>query len=194
MRTLLLYSALSNELEKVITEDVDYSITNGFLDYGKDYGISTFITDVAPSRTRLSGQKYEGHTATFQFMFQGGTTPESSITIRSIMCDVEDFIAALNNKQIKTTDEFEILPNGKIHRITDKSPRQVTDSSGVNIFVSHSVLVSSVIPLGKNENGRQIFSLNAAIAYYITGNAPITNANNSEPADNSELENIKQEE
>lgn len=194
MRTLLIYSALCNELEKVITEQVDYSINNGFIDYSKDYSISTYIADIAPTRIRLSGEKYEGHTATLQFIFQSGIDTDSVLTTRSIIQDVEDYLIQLQNQFMRTTNEFEILPNGKINRVKNEEDRQVKNADGVNLFVSNTSLVTSTIPLGKSENGRQLFSINAAIAYYITGNKPITNVNNSEPADNSELENIKQEE
>lgn len=170
MRTLLIYSALCNELKKVIIEDVDYEINNGFIDYSKDYNISTYIADIAPSLVRLSGQKYEGHTATLQFIFQSGTDTESVITTRSIIQDVEDYLAALQNKGMTTTKEFEILSNGKVHRVKKEEDRQVKDADGVNLFVSNTALVTSTISMGKSENGRQLFSINAAIAYYITGN------------------------
>lgn len=194
MRTLLIYSALCNELEKVITEQVDYEINNGFIDYSKDYNISTYIADIAPSRVRMSGKKYEGHTATLQFIFQSGIDTESVITTRSIIQDVEDYLAALQNKGMTTTREFEILPNGKVHRVKKEEDRQVQNADGVNLFVSNTALVTSTISMGKSENGRQLFSINAAIAYYITGNKPITTVDNEEPADNSTFENIKQEE
>lgn len=194
MRTLLIYSALCNELEKVITEQVDYEINNGFIDYSKDYNISTYIADIAPSRVRMSGKKYEGHTATLQFIFQSGIDTESVITTRSIIQDVEGYLAALQNKGMTTTREFEILPNGKVHRVKKEEDRQVQNADGVNLFVSNTALVTSTISMGKSENGRQLFSINAAIAYYITGNKPITTVDNEEPADNSTFENIKQEE
>lgn len=194
MRTLLIYSALCNELEKVITEQVDYEINNGFIDYSKDYNISTYIADIAPSRVRMSSKKYEGHTATLQFIFQSGIDTESVITTRSIIQDVEGYLAALQNKGMTTTREFEILPNGKVHRVKKEEDRQVQNADGVNLFVSNTALVTSTISMGKSENGRQLFSINAAIAYYITGNKPITTVDNEEPADNSTFENIKQEE
>lgn len=195
MRTLLIYSALCNELEKVITEQVDYSINNGFIDYSKDYSISTYIADIAPTRIRLSGEKYEGHTATLQFIFQSGIDTDSVITTRSIIQDVEDYLIQLQNQFMRTTNEFEILPNGKIHRVKTEEDRQVTDAYGVNLFVSNTSLVTSTITLGKSENGRQLFSINAAIAYYITGNHTAeTQVDTKEPADNSDDNNSKQEE
>lgn len=215
MRTLLIYSAMCNELPHAIQELVDYTINNGFLDYSKDYSISTYIADVAPSRTRLSGQKYEGHTATIQFLFQAGLTPDSVIETRSIIEDVETYLAELQNKQITTTNEYEILPTGKIHRVKTEEDRQVANANGIILAVSKTKLITATINVGKTENGRELFSLNAAIAYYIIGNNIVTppptpstgdddednnddtatnKANTEESADNSEEELITQEE
>lgn len=194
MRTLLIYSALCNELKSRITEQVDYSINNGFIDYSKDYSISTYIADIAPTRVRLSGEKYEGHTATLQLLFQSGIDTDSVLTTRSIIQDVEDYLAQLQNQFMKTTKEFEILPNGKIHRVKTEEERQVEDADGVNLFVSNASLITSTITLGKSENGRQLFSINAAIAYYITGNHTAeTQVDTEETADNSADNTNKQE-
>lgn len=190
MRTLVLYSALKNELPNCITEQVEYTINNGFLDYNKDYGISTYITDVRPTRVRLSGEKYEGHTATLQLLFLAGLTPDSVITTRSIIEDVESWLAELQNKKITTTSDFEILSNGKIHKVTDETDRQVQDATGIDLFISSTKLFTSTIQLGKTENGRELFSLNAAFSYYILGNhTDADDDTDNESAVGSESEN-----
>lgn len=208
MRTLLIYSALRKNLPAAITETVDYDIMNGFVDFNKDYQIGIYVSDVAPSRVRMSGQKYEGHTATVQLLFQSGLSTDSVYTTRSMIEDAENFLSSLQNAQIITQDNFELLDSGKIHRIKTEADRQIANARGIVLAISKTRLITASINIGKNENGREMFSLNAAIAYYIIGNNIVVtptntgdddttgdeeSADNSTSNDNSDLTDNSQE-
>lgn len=188
MRTLLIYSALRNNLPAAITETVEYDITNGFVDFNKDYQIGIYVSDVAPSRVRMSGQKYEGHTATVQLLFQSGLSTDSVYITRSMIEDAENFLSSLQNTQIITQDNFELLDSGKIHRIKTEADRQVVNARGIVLAISKTRLITASISIGKNENGREMFSLNAAIAYYIIGNNIVVTPTNTEDDDATEDE------
>lgn len=170
MRALALFFAMERNLPAILNTDVQYSIRNGNLDYNEDYGISVYISDITPTRTRLSGEKYEGHSASIQFLCQAGLTFESVIKTREFIQNIEEWLAELQNKNIQTTNSIELLPNGQLHYVPDEDHRFVEGADGIDIAISNTALYSSTVQLGKTENGRELFSLNAAISYYILGN------------------------
>ena len=204
MRTLAIFYAIKNNLPSILSTDVEYTIRNDNLDYSQDYGISVHIADIVPTMTRLSGDKYEGYTATIQFLVTSGTTTSSYYKAREIMQDIEDWLATLQNTKLITSNEIEVLDNGKLHWVEKPEDRQVSNADGVEITISMTKLFSSTLDLGLVAQGktpykRKLFSLNCAIDYFITGNniveSPTNNdddtnntTNAEEPADNSEAE------
>lgn len=171
MRTLVLFSALQNNLPAAITESSSsYTINNGFIDFKIDMSIGIYVEDVAPSRMHMSGQKYTGHSARVQFLLQTGQTSDSYFTAQSIMQDIEDYLNALQSTVITTGSDFELLENGKIHRVKSNLDRLVPNANGINLVIRGTQLLSGILDKGKTEEGRKLLSLNAGIVYDIDSN------------------------
>jgi hypothetical protein len=132
--------------------------------------LGVYVQDVAPSRMHMSGQKYTGHSARVQFLLQAGQTSDSYFTAQSIMQDIEDYLNDLQSTVITTSSEFELLDNGKIHHVKNESERLVPEANGINLAIRGTQLLSGILDIGKTEEGRKLFSLNAGIVYDIYGN------------------------
>ena len=193
MESLLIYSALRNELPSVITEQVNYVISNNFIDFNVDYSIGIYVNLTTPKHVYRDNTIRPTRRAGVTILFQAGLSTDSVYDIRSIIEDVETYLATLNNKEVITQSNFELLPSGKIHRVKTEADRQVADARGIKIEILKTV-VRSIVSDGKNENGRELFTMNVDFAYNIIGNNIVTETTTTEdddttgdeePADNS---------
>lgn len=185
----LIYSALCNELPKYITEQVDYQIQQDQLDYSKDYQIAIKVMDISPARNMLDGSLSIGAKSTIVFNFQSGQTPDSEFVISSIIDDITSFLLSLHNTKITTTDNYEMLSSGKIHRVQSETDRQVANASGINISVANTKIRTAAQLIAKSkETGRALYSLTASILFTVLGNNIVETHSNDDTNSNSSEE------
>ena len=163
MRSLVLYSALK---KAILSKWPKQFITNSFIDYNVDNDLGIYAKDIGPLKSLLNKNKYNGRVATVQFIFQGTQDETDYYTNRTFCSSLENYILSLQNKVLITAANYAVNNAGDI--VYDDKP--ATGHNGIEVLISSTDLVSSIVNIGKSPDGRPLFSINFNITYFIGGN------------------------
>ena len=161
MRTLVLYDAIKKYIKDF---DKDFQISQGFIDYEREFSIGIYVQDIGPKYTKYHGTKYNGQNARLQFIVMGGSDDDTYFKTRKVCDQLEGLSDTLQNISLATSGSYYRDEHDEIQY--DKTGK----SSGIEVFISNSNLLNGILNVGKSPDGHPMFSITFLMTYFIGGN------------------------
>lgn len=162
MRTLVLYDAIKEYIKNF---DEDYQISQGFIDYEREYSLGIYVQDITPKYKFFNGHKYQGRNARLQFVVMGGSSDSDYFKNRVLCEKLEGLSDILQNVTLTTSQRYYKDQNDDIQYSATIGQHQ-----GIEIFISNSNLLNGTVDAGKSPDGHPMFSITFLVTYFIGGN------------------------
>lgn len=195
LRSKLVMSCLAEYLHGI---DKTIQIVQDVMDFNKDNLLMINITSTSASH-KLTTDKRVGSIDSIHILFQSALgAPEDNIAESNYMSQIEYVMNSLQNKRLISARNYKLVP------VSQQSPNEnfiinliktpTFEDQGVDVWFSSTNDVNPAVYLGKNEQGRKMFSYRVACRTYILGNHSVEVPNNvniiEEPADENTNETI----
>ena len=171
LRSKIVMSCLADYLHGI---DKNIQIVQDVMDFNKDNLLMISITSTSASH-KLTTDKRVGSIDSVHILFQSALgASEDNIAESNYMSQIEYMMNSLQNKRLTSAKNYKLVPvlqdypNGPFVINLIKTP--TFEDQGVDVWFSSTYDVNPAVYLGKNEQGRKMFSYRVACRTYILGN------------------------